>query len=255
MSKTHKKHSLKSFLLLLLFTLSLFNSANCEPFELEENATDELPQGPLFISLGSYCEPAHMLRFCNLRKKAFPFDWVISFSGESLIEILNDDFTHFLNDAFFLSYGPAGHLLHSYYHLEFLHEGNFNGGQFIPLIEKLKPKYQRRIERFRQLSQYKEKVFFIRSAYQYSTTDPHRYFKFEDNIEISDEYSLRLYNALVKRFPHLNFSLIIINSHNNDSIEEEKKLLPNLIKFRANPNQDNQLKIDAYKKFFEKLSL
>jgi hypothetical protein len=238
-----------------MLTVSLFSSANCEPFELEENAADELPQGPLFISLGSQCEPAHMLRFCDLRKKAFPFDWIVSFDGNALIEILNDDFKHFLNDAFFLSYGPAGHLLHSYYHLEFLHDGNFNGEHFVPLLHKLKNKYQRRIERFRQLAHYKQKVFFIRAAYQYSTTDPHRYYKFEDNIEISDEYSLRLYNALKQRFPDLDFALIIINNHNRDTIEEEKTLSPNLIKYLANPNQDNQLKINAYKKFFEKLSI
>ena len=28
----------------------------------------------LFVSLGSYCEPNLMLRYCELRKEAFPFD-------------------------------------------------------------------------------------------------------------------------------------------------------------------------------------
>ena len=46
--------------------------------------------------------------------------------GEALIEMLSSDFRGFLDDGYFVPFGPAGALLQTHYHLEFLHEGDFN---------------------------------------------------------------------------------------------------------------------------------
>jgi len=204
--------------------------------DLDSMQFNEMNAEPLFVSLGSHCGPAHMLRFCEKRQAAFPFDWIISFDGEALIKILEDDFWEFTNDAYFTPFGPAGHLLHTYYHLEFLHDGNFNDTQFLASIELMKSKYQRRIRRFRQIEAYPGKVFFIRQAFEYSNNDPHRYYKFKENIEISDEYSFRLYEALKRYFPQLNFCLIIINHHfDRDTFEIERRLSDHLFVVRENP--------------------
>ncbi len=208
---------------------------------------DKMSQEPLFVSLGSYCDPAHVLRLCNLRKAAFPFDWIISFDGEGLIEMLNDDFREFLKDEYLIPYGPAGHLLNTYYHSEFLHEGAFNGDAFQQNLEKLKIKYQRRIERFRELNEYQGKVFFIRAAYMYSATDPNRYYKFRENLDITEGYSLRLYMALHQRFPNLDFTLVIMNDHNQNGIEE-RKLSDRLLMFRSNPFSGPMDKIELFKR-------
>lgn len=237
----------------LFFYCGLIHTANGDIEDSELIDLEQFKEEPMFISLGSFCQPSHMLRYCELRKAAFPFDWIMSLDGEALIEILEDDFKYFLSDEYFVPYGPAGHLLNTYYHLEFLHEGDFNGSQFLPNIMNLKIKYQRRIDRFRQLSNYRGKIIFLRTAFLYSMTDPNRFFKFKETIEITEEYSLRLYKALKNRFPNLNFSLIIINLHDNEEIEVDRRVFDSLLMVRYNPLLDQSVMINAFKKFFAKL--
>lgn len=202
-------------LLFLFLLISPFVHAEVED---EFPLNDEL----LFVSLGSTCEPAHQLRFCDLRKAAFPFDWIVSFDGEAVISLLENDFRGLLNDEYFVPYGTAGHLLQTLYHLEFLHEGNFNSAYEYQL-EVLKEKYQRRVERFRSLGDYSGKVIFLRCAFKYSLTDPHRFYKFEDNIEISEEYALKLYQSLSKFFPQLDFDLIILNNGEQEFLKSKSR--------------------------------
>jgi len=187
-----------------------------------------------------------------MRQAAFPFDWIDSFDGEALIEMLKEDFLDFLNEDF-LAWDFGGALLHTRYHLEFLHEGDWRGDQYVPNMQRLKPKYQRRVERFRELANYPGKVFFIRAAYIYSVTDPHRYYKFQDNIEISDTYALRLYGALKFRFPKLNMNLIILNSHDRQTIEEEGRLSDHILMIRSKPLQDFSPLVPSFQEFFAKL--
>lgn len=238
----------------LFLTLFLSIFLNTHLFA-EEEKPDAPPQDlpkPLFVSLGSYCDPARILRACELRTEAYPFDWIISFDGEALIQILNDDFDHFLNDSYFIPFGPVGHLLQSYYHLEFLHEGDFNH-QFSSQLEKLKTKYQRRIDRFRNLKNYSGKLIFIREAFEFSANDPHRFYKFPENIEISDEYALRLYTALKAYFPEQNLTLIISNHHKKDEIEIEKIVSEQILFIRSNPSKDQESKTKNYSLFFSQL--
>jgi|GEM_PF-1115852 len=230
----------------LICLLACIQAALCyaEIEDLDHIPLNEMSQEPLFISLGSHCEPAHALRLGGLRKAAFPFDWIISFDGEALIEILQEDFRHFLEDEYFLSFGPAGHLLHSYYHLEFLHEGDFNVN-FLEQLQELKSKYQRRIDRFRKLNNYSGEIVFIRSSYEFSVTDPHRCYKFEDNVEISDAYAFKLHEALKKYFPNLKYKLIIINKLDHEGVEEIK-LSESLFKIKLH-SSDVYNKIDMLK--------
>ena len=58
---------------------------------------------PIFVSLGSYCRPAHFLKGCKMRHAAYPFDWIMSFDGEGLIKALEEDFKHFLEGVFKLN--------------------------------------------------------------------------------------------------------------------------------------------------------
>lgn len=240
--------SLFPFIFLLLASFS-----NLALHANPESEEDLLSGNELvFVSLGSMCDPAHQLKFCDLRKAAFPFDWIISFDGEALISILDNDFKGFLSDEYFVPYGPAGHLAQTLYHLEFLHEGDFNIA-YENNLKVLKEKYQRRIDRFRSLRTYPGKVIFIRSAYKYSTTDPHRFYKFEENLEISEEFTLKLYQALYHFFPELDFDLIILNTGEQGDFEEQKQIDNHIKMFRAPNIDDLQTKIDIYKIFFNHL--
>ncbi len=214
-----------------------------EPEEEDLVQINSAAQETIYVSLGSYCEVGHALRACGLRKAAFPFDWIVSFDGELLITILQDNFQHFLDDNHLVvgDRGP-GPLLNTYYHLEFLHDGDFRGELFLPTLEKFKTKYQKRIERFKRLADYRGKVVFMRTANEYSLTDPHRYYFCAENVEISDEYAWRLYTVLQQFFPLLNFTLVIINNHDGKDVFVEKKLCDRLVKIRSHPGLDISLK-------------
>lgn len=203
----------------------------------------------LFVSLGSVCETTHILRFCELRQAAFPFDWIVSMDGEALINILQQDFQHFLDDQYFMAYGPA--CLHTYYHLEFLHDGDFTSN-FEHRLIPLKNKYKRRIERFSSLKNFPGKVIFLRCSYPFSLTDGHRFYHLESNLEISEEYATRLHAALKNYFPDLDFHLIILNLIGSPYLEQ-KLLNPTLSIVTVPGFASLEEKIEEYKKFFMSL--
>jgi len=203
-----------------IISVILFGRISAE-INISESREDRInihDQKFLFVSLGSICRTADVLRECGFRACAFPFDWIISTDGEKLIEILDTDFQGFitnempfLDESISLSRGGLT-LLHPYYHLEFTHESSKNemGAYFIDW-KNFHSKFQRRIDRFRQLEHFKGKVFFVRCAWFDCTVDPYLTYRCYENIEISAEYSLRLFEALKRRFPALDFSLIIQN--------------------------------------------
>ena len=225
--------------------------AHLETLGGDDVALGSLDEKILFVSLGSYCAPASLTRSCGLRKAAFPFDWNISMDGEKLIEILDQGFLHFLNPNYLVPLSPTT-LLNTYYRLEFVHDGNWDEEHYADFMPLLQSKYQRRIERFKQLNTYKGKVFFLRAAYIYSVEDPHRFYHCEENIEITEEYSLRLYKALGELFPDLDFHLIVINNHEDPCVRTEINLHDRLTMVRA-PALDEEVMIEAYRVFFADL--
>ncbi len=222
--------------LVVLYSILLFLTASSlSAFGHDKLGKDEDlgNAGAVFVSLGSVCIPAGYVSESGLRTCGYmPFDWICSKDGEKLIEIIKDDFRYFFNREYYLPYrdNPRkdNNLLHTYYHFEFVHDPE----AVEDLMNKLFPKYMRRIERFRQLSNYRGKVIFIRYA---SGFDADCYWQFPENEEISDLYSLRLYNALKERFPRLDFQLVILNRGYNEIIEEEIKISDHVWKIRFNP--------------------
>ena len=203
-----------------------------------------------YISLGSTCESAHCLKK-YLRNEAYPFDWITTIDSEKFIKIIEDDFKFFLDVNCLLVVNKDPFILiNNQYNIEFLHEGMFNKEFFFVNMKKLQEKYNRRIERFRNLKNFTGKVIFFRHSYKYSVSDPWRIFKCNDNLEISDSYSINLYNSLKKYFDKLNFTLIIINNHNENNIVEEKIIHENLIKIKCNTDLELEVKSELYKKYF-----
>jgi hypothetical protein len=190
--------------------------------ECTENTIDlETSTEPLFVSLGSFCGPASTIQTCGLRKAAFPFDWMLSVDGEKIIELLENGFLHFLDEEYLVPSNINGILLHTYYHMEFSHEGDWREMPYSQNFEKFKTKYERRVMRFKQLNNYHGKVIFVRAAWPLSD-HPNYAFTHKGNIEISEEYSLRLNKALKKLFPNLKFELIIMNTHQVNDVESIK---------------------------------
>lgn len=161
---------------------------------------------PLFVSLGSFCEPAGRMKELGLREMSFPFDWLVSKSQDKLIQIFNEDFELFLDPRYLIRHEEGtGFLRHTEYDLVFFHEGD---PPLSDQLEALKIKYSRRIERFRNLNSYPGKVVFLRAS--------------SLNEEITVESARKLRGALEQFFPDLDFDLCLIsyNETLDDSLEK-----------------------------------
>jgi hypothetical protein len=128
------------------------------------------------IPLGLDCCLAYQLNKLNLRKKAYPFDWMSSPKILSIIKLLENDFKNFLNieyydiqennnDNFNIN-NPLNDLhiikskyklIHKEYNFVLRHELINNDSKNINIFIE---KYSRRIQRF--LSLQNNKIIFIR---------------------------------------------------------------------------------------------
>jgi hypothetical protein len=207
---------------------------------------------PLFVSLGAACEPALMLKFNDRRKAAFPFDWATSFDGDALVDLLNNNFQDFFHPAYCTIYNPWGHLLHTKYQMEFIHDGNFNIN-YERRIKNFTSKYQRRIDRFKSLNNYPGKVFFIRSVCITHIEEPRFYLPAADS-DMSDTDAIKLFDALKYLFPNLNFELIVINCCAENSLQEEIKLGDRIRMLKADPYLELSARINNYNILFKRLA-
>ena len=113
---------------------------------LNNRPTQSAPHGTI-ISLGFFCGVAKELKRFGLRKKSFPFDWLIT-DGETAIEFIANDFSGFLDEDSLVRDVERPDIIHNKNcKTMFLHD--FPVGK--PLTEHLpanRKKYQRRIKRF-----------------------------------------------------------------------------------------------------------
>lgn len=165
-------------------------------------------QTPLCISLGSACGSAMNLRDLGVRAAAYPFDWTVS-PFDSLYAALNEDFQYFLTD---LKIRPGNQGVIDHYGIHFTHDwptvaqphidalnSDFIGNntlfkeweKALPLVRE---KYRRRIARFNEACLGKEKVFFFRSE------------------DISKEKAIVLRDLFRKKYPSLDFVLIVVRN-------------------------------------------
>lgn len=190
------------------------------------NKSDFFEDKALFVSLGPNCSIGDFLRDSRLRKAAYPFDWITSYDLEGVIQLLDEDFLHFLDDDFLVPFDSYSKLVNLHYHLEFIHDGDF--------VELIKAKYTRRIERFRNLNQCGRTVYFIRRAFVDPFLSMDRLFRYEESRQIPEEDAVRLYKSLKAYFPKLDLRLVILNDHPETDFEIEKILFDEIYFFRAN---------------------
>lgn len=214
--------------------------ADCEDENVKEENQLSLERKPLFVSLGSSCEVAMELRRCSLRSVAFPFDWLLTLNHDLFIDLLNENFNHFLDkNSFSMHPGNSKIIENHLYQVEFRHDppelvvGSLEEIYKHQLGEILS-KYSRRIERFRELRNYPGKIFFIRAAYNFAGNE---------NVCWGDFYSGKsqavytptqireLRKTLETYFPGVNFTLIIIN--HREEYPYEIMNIPGVIEFKV----------------------
>jgi hypothetical protein len=165
----------------------------------------------LFVGLGSGCDTGLTLRDCGFRKAAFPFDWIVNGDHQKLLLLLEEDFKFFTDPARFeklSSQGIEDHpnsLRNRYYDITFYHEGSVlydwsDEEKYREQLQRLQVKYERRIQRFRQLRDYPGRVFFIRN---FTTSQP-------DRLSQHTQMARELREALECYFPSLDFVLVIV---------------------------------------------
>lgn len=117
----------------------------------------------IYIPIGSNCATSHYLRKHNMRNIAYPFDWNCA-SLEMIYDVLSNDFENFLNDIFIgtkidrLYFGEDDNIIITNekifpiickkYNILFPHDFNKIDANY---INKVKNKYKRRIERFKNI--------------------------------------------------------------------------------------------------------
>ena len=101
-----------------------------------------------YISLGGDCIPAISLRNLGLRKEAYPFDWVILHNDTIATFLLNDFEDYHTN----LAMNWNRWIKNTKHEVEFPHDYDTTTDEgWREQIESVNEKYQRRIERFRDL--------------------------------------------------------------------------------------------------------
>lgn len=173
---------------------------------------DELKDEPfLAISLGYNCWPAAHLQDHALRKRSFPFDWLVT-SFEAIYQILETDFYGFLDIRHFslLSAVAVNKTIHN---AEFGHDFNFANWKqeiegFVPLndigkkeYEDLISRYQRRIARFYKIFELGIPIYLFR-------------------WKITKDQAHKLYDLFSKKFPNSDIHLICLHDIEKEAIED-----------------------------------
>ena len=144
------------------------------------------------VNLGGDCQPQYQMKTNKLRPCALPFDYLIT-PFDSLYKILEERFEGFLKPENFMLKvnGKEKWVEDKAYGTRLIHDFPLNE-KFLDEYEKVRSKYQRRIDRFLNILDKSKKVLFIRKR-------------------ITREQAIKL-DALISRlYPHLEYALVCLD--------------------------------------------
>lgn len=149
----------------------------------------------IFISLGMNCAPALRFEKKKLSEAFFPFDWCIS-TFQSIYRALKTDFKNYLNleNLEVLEHTEKSEhrvVRDNLYDITYLHDFSLDKN---PLhdYQEIQSKYYRRIDRFYRALTLGKEVYFFRT-------------------EITKKETIKLKALIQKKFPKLNYTLVVIN--------------------------------------------
>jgi Putative papain-like cysteine peptidase (DUF1796) len=169
---------------------------------------------PTVISLGWDCEVAVRLRQNNVRKEAFPFDWLQTELFIAIHQLIGNKFFNFLEKSYLTKDTSGLNVRNTYYGINFGHDfpnntnvnfdpnadGSSEGiiaSKFLSFLEPIKQKYQRRIERLYKVLKESESVIFIRTG------------------NITPKEAKNFKNMVQKMYPKLKVLLVCIHRQHN----------------------------------------
>lgn len=124
-----------------------------------------------YISLGSTCSIAKQMQNHNVKCESLPFDWIKTKKFDSVIELLSNNFTKFLDnlefvkndDKFFvenINNAMSSIYYNKLYDIHFCHD--FHNSNLEDQIKEVQEKYQRRICRLYNIIKSTNEIIFIR---------------------------------------------------------------------------------------------
>ncbi|MDZ4791384.1 MAG: DUF1796 family putative cysteine peptidase [Hyphomicrobiales bacterium] len=160
------------------------------------------------ISLGATCTPAWQIRnYCHLAK-AYPFDWLVTSFG-SLIEVIESDFEKFVDCDDLQVIRDGGTVLNTRYNLLHHHDFQRISGKIDPgwksSAVEVASKYEYLANRWRSLSEYEDKVLFVRHQGHLDAD-----FKYLSPLVEDDMHILQA--TLSRRFPRLDFDILFVTA-------------------------------------------
>lgn len=177
-------------------------------------------QRSLFFSLGSNCEIATVLGHYNLRHLAGPLDWLLTLDYDRFLLLIENDFEGLVDEQFLTQY-PDNHVINSYYNIDFRHD--WTELNFEIKLPEIQSRLRRRVNRILDLKHYDGKVYFIRGAFD-TSINPFLPTITKQCTKITPQDAENLKNVLQKKYPNLDFTLIIINYYEESDCEFNSNL-------------------------------
>ena len=202
------------------------------------------------VNMGGDCQAAYYLRKYDLRKEAFPFDWIRSYNFEGICRLFENNFNYLLDPAYLRYEGYR--IVHTLYGIEFVHDfptvgsaqvvaqENDYAGTIVPnyldFLDAMKHKFYTRIDRLVKAIKSGELIYFFRS-------------------DIGPAQAKIFVDLIKRKYPECNFKLVIIHS---DPAVKYKWSVPNVHDFYAQTRVlqlNNWFNDDEWLKLFQELGL
>ena len=204
---------------------------------------------PIIIPLGTNCSVAMILNHYQIRRAAYPFDWIIT-NHETTCKILLENFDQFLNPDHLVIDARGAPVVDTYYGIKFVHDFPYlvNDGKtqqiapdFLSCWEEVHLKYQRRIERFRKtienaISQ-EQQIIFIREGH------------------INQREAVEIQTILKKLYPNLDFLLVIFTYNSFEKVDWNLPGIINQYTNYENLTTSEYLNREEWKKILIQLNL
>lgn len=154
------------------------------------------------VSLGCNCHPAMHCKTNGLRRWSLPFDWTVtSFNG--LQALISNHFLDYLNPNYLtIRMSPFKGVYNTKYSISFTHDFPVYGkpvSNYLDFLPDVAAKYKRRIDRFYNLANLAEHVYFFRT-------------QLYEGIKLDKTKTIELKNVLAQAFPDLNFTLVVVGT-------------------------------------------
>lgn len=164
------------------------------------------------IPFGHRCTSALACKFAGVRKSSLPFDWCAPLFPGKIKKVLENNFDNFVPNV---------------HKRVFINKYNFVLAHFNNDINKGVEEYKRRISRFKDIMNEKNKtLYFVYINEDYLYDDNYRKNSFNDMIF---KEMLDLESFLKKKYPHIDYNILHFNFKKHN-IPKDSKIINIVLK-------------------------